>query len=381
LGLGRLDDARTHFDLAIAQSPEGRHAAGRGRRGRRPARRSQGSRAAAGEGPQARSGQCRRLVQSRLRWRARGTCWSAPCGCSARPWPSTRNTPTPPSAWARRCMSRARPKRRCHGSTRPSVWPRTIAEIVHVKALWPRSSRPRRRGPGGLPPGAAASARPRQCQSQPGHADGAQTPIRWSRWRCSTRSRPPRVPPDGYAVAAQVLHFAGENERALAYVDKALAAGLHVAEAMLTRATILSDAATSTAPRPSCTRFWRSRKDDAQAYYNRLAVIKRLEPKAERPLLRQARDDSAPASTRSAAYFALYHLYDQAGDHQRAFEMLAGQCAEGRVRPTSTLLARRPTAPGSRQPIRRSSSPSSAARLRPALGRCSSSACRARAPP
>lgn len=130
------------------------------------------------------------------------------------------------------------------------------------------------------------------------------------------------VSPDGYAVAAQVLHFAGENERALAYVDKALAAGLHVAEAMLTRATILSDIGDFDGAQAELHKVLEIRKDDAQAYY-KLAVIKRLEPKAERPLLRHARDDSAPASTRSAAYFALYHLSDRAGDHQRAFEMLA----------------------------------------------------------
>jgi tetratricopeptide (TPR) repeat protein len=57
------------------------------------------------------------------RWRAKGASWSAPCDCSARPSISTRNIPTPHSDWAKRSMSRARPKRRCPGSTRPPASP------------------------------------------------------------------------------------------------------------------------------------------------------------------------------------------------------------------------------------------------------------------
>ncbi|HUF44405.1 MAG TPA: sulfotransferase [Aestuariivirgaceae bacterium] len=132
----------------------------------------------------------------------------------------------------------------------------------------------------------------------------------------------PGVPPAGYAVAAQVLHYAAENERALAYVDKALGLGIHAAEVRLTRANILSDDGDFDAAEAELRKVLEIRKDDPQAHY-RLAVIRRLEPKAERALLRQAQDHTASASARSAACFALYHLADQAGDYRHAFVRLA----------------------------------------------------------
>jgi tetratricopeptide (TPR) repeat protein len=130
------------------------------------------------------------------------------------------------------------------------------------------------------------------------------------------------VPPAGYALAAQVLHFVGEDARALDYADKAIAAKLNAAEAMLTRANILSDAGDFDAAEADLRQVLEIKKDSSQAYY-RLAVIKRLDPKAERGLLRQAQDRTASASARAAAYFALYHLRDQAGDESQAFEMLS----------------------------------------------------------
>jgi tetratricopeptide (TPR) repeat protein len=130
------------------------------------------------------------------------------------------------------------------------------------------------------------------------------------------------VPPASYAIAAQVLHLAGENDRALTYVDRSLAAGLHVANAMLTRAAILSDAGDFDGAQAALHKVLEINRDNPQAYHH-LAVIKRLEPRAETALLRQVRDHEAPASLRSAACFALYHLCDQAGDYPRAFEMLA----------------------------------------------------------
>jgi tetratricopeptide (TPR) repeat protein len=116
--------------------------------------------------------------------------------------------------------------------------------------------------------------------------------------------------------------LAGEDERALAYVDRALAHGDNVAEARVTRAAILSDRGDFDGAEAELRKVLEIKKDSPQAYH-RLAVIRRLEPKAERALLRQAQDRKAPASARSAAGFALYQLYDQAGDHRRAFDMLS----------------------------------------------------------
>ncbi len=130
------------------------------------------------------------------------------------------------------------------------------------------------------------------------------------------------VPSAGYAVAAQVLHFAGEDERALAYVDKTLAAGINTAEARVTRATILSDAGDFDGAEAELRKVLEIRKDSAHAYH-RLAIIKRLDPKAERVLLRLALDQQASISARAAACFALYHLHERAGDDQSAFEMLS----------------------------------------------------------
>lgn len=129
------------------------------------------------------------------------------------------------------------------------------------------------------------------------------------------------VPPEGFALAAQVLHLAGEDDRALVYADKAVAMGLNTAEARVTRATILSDAGDFDTAEAELRKVLEIRKDSPQAHY-RLAVIKRLEPRAERGLLRQAQDRTLPATARAASYFALYHLHDQSGDHQRAFAML-----------------------------------------------------------
>jgi tetratricopeptide (TPR) repeat protein len=130
------------------------------------------------------------------------------------------------------------------------------------------------------------------------------------------------VPPAGYAVAAQVLHFAGENERALDYVEKSIAAGLNTAEAMLTRANVLSDAGDFESAASELHKVLEIKKDSPFAYY-RLALMKRLDARAERGLLRQTLDHTAPAPARSAAHFALYHLHEQAGDDARAFEMLS----------------------------------------------------------
>ena len=132
----------------------------------------------------------------------------------------------------------------------------------------------------------------------------------------------PGVPPAGFAVAAQVLHFAGAAMRALAYADKAVALKTNAAEAMVTRAGIFSDAGDFDAAEAELRKVLEIKKDSAQAYY-RLALIKRLDPSAERTLLRQAKDHNATAAARSAACFGLYHLLDQAGEAHRAFEMLA----------------------------------------------------------
>ena len=129
------------------------------------------------------------------------------------------------------------------------------------------------------------------------------------------------VPPDGYAVAARLLHFIGEDERALTYVRKARAGGNNV-HAMLTHADILSDAGDFDSAEAELLKVLEINKDDPQAYYA-LARLKRLGPKAERGLLRHVRDRSESAPGRSAAFFALYHLYDEAGDAPRAFEMLS----------------------------------------------------------
>lgn len=130
------------------------------------------------------------------------------------------------------------------------------------------------------------------------------------------------VPPAGYAIAAQVLHLGGESDRALAYVDKALAAGRHATEAMITRANLLIDAGDFDGAAAELAKVLELNKDSAWAYY-RLAVINRLDAKAERTLLRKAEDRSVSALTRSAACFALYHLYDRSGRYGPAFDMLA----------------------------------------------------------
>jgi tetratricopeptide (TPR) repeat protein len=129
------------------------------------------------------------------------------------------------------------------------------------------------------------------------------------------------VPPAGYAVAARLLHFIGEDERALAYVEKAIETGLNVAHAMLTHADILTDAGDFDSAEAELLKVLEINRDDPQACYA-LAQLKRLRPEAERGLLRYVRDPSASAPGRSAAHFALYHLYDQAGDTARAFDML-----------------------------------------------------------
>jgi tetratricopeptide (TPR) repeat protein len=134
------------------------------------------------------------------------------------------------------------------------------------------------------------------------------------------------VQPETFALAAQILHHAGEPDRALAYVDKALAAGLHPAEATTTRANVLIERGDFDGAEADLHKVLKLKKDSAWAY-NRLAAIRRLRPGAERPLLRQAQDGSAPALTRIAAFSALYHLYAQNGDHERAFEMLASSNA------------------------------------------------------
>ncbi|HUE46204.1 MAG TPA: sulfotransferase [Aestuariivirgaceae bacterium] len=130
------------------------------------------------------------------------------------------------------------------------------------------------------------------------------------------------VPPAGYAVAARLLHFIGEDERALAYVEKAMQTGGNNVHAMLTHADILSDAGDFDSAEAELRKVLEINKDDPQAYYG-LALLKRLGPKAERGLLRHVRDRSDSAPGRSAALFALYHLYDQAGDAPRAFDMLS----------------------------------------------------------
>ena len=130
------------------------------------------------------------------------------------------------------------------------------------------------------------------------------------------------VPPAGHALAAQILSLAGEDERALAYTEKALAHGANVAEARVTRAAILSDRGDFDAAEAELRKVLEAKKDSPQAYH-RLAIINRLEPGAERALLRQAQDRNAPASSRAAAGFALYQLYDRAGDHRRAFDILS----------------------------------------------------------
>lgn len=130
------------------------------------------------------------------------------------------------------------------------------------------------------------------------------------------------VPPAGFGLAARVLQFAGEHARALAYADKAVAAGLNAAEAMLTRASIFSDSGDFDAAEAELRKVLEIKQDAAEAFYQ-LALIKRLDPGAERALLRQAKDRTASASARAAACFALYHLLDRSGEDGRAFEMLA----------------------------------------------------------
>lgn len=130
------------------------------------------------------------------------------------------------------------------------------------------------------------------------------------------------VPPAGYAVAARLLHFIGEDERALAYVRKAMETGHGIAHARLTHADILSEAGDFDGAEAELHKVLEINKDDPQAYYA-LALMKRLGPQAERGLLRHLRDRSGSATGSSAARFALYHLYDQAGDAPRAFDMLS----------------------------------------------------------
>jgi tetratricopeptide (TPR) repeat protein len=195
------------------------------------------------------------------------------------------------------------------------------AEAVHVKALaLDHLGRA----------GEAAEAYRQVLRLQPGHVNASLNlavvtaqigdPLESLAWLEGVEGA--GVPPEGFAVAAQVLHFAGEAERALDYADKAIALDLNTPEARVTRATILSDAGDFDAAEAELRKVLETRKDSAQAHY-RLAVIKRLDPKAERGLLRQAQDRTLPATARAASYFALYHLHDQAGDHQRAFDMLA----------------------------------------------------------
>jgi tetratricopeptide (TPR) repeat protein len=134
------------------------------------------------------------------------------------------------------------------------------------------------------------------------------------------------VPPKTFALAARILHHAGEHDRALAYVDKALAAGVDLAEVTTTRANVLIAQGDFDGAEANLHKVLKLKKDSAWAYY-RLAFIKRLRPEAERPLLRRAQDGSASALTRIAAFSALYHLYAQSGDHERAFDMLASSNA------------------------------------------------------
>jgi tetratricopeptide (TPR) repeat protein len=130
------------------------------------------------------------------------------------------------------------------------------------------------------------------------------------------------VPQAGYAMAAHVLHFAGEDERAIAYADRSIAAGVNIAEARLARADILSDAGDFDGAEAELRKVLEIRRNSPQAWY-RLALIRRLDPKAERDLQKQAANRGASVTARAAACFALYHLYDETGDGQRAFEMLS----------------------------------------------------------
>ena len=198
----------------------------------------------------------------------------------------------------------------------------TDAEIVHVKALaldhLGRS-------------GAAIEAYREVLRLEPAHVNArlnlAQLTARNADPQESVAlidavEASPGVPPAGFAAAAQVLHFAGAATRALAYADKAVALKTNAAEAMLTRAGILSDAGDFDAAEAELRKVLELKKDSPLAYY-RLALIKRLDSRAERALLRQAKDHHAPAAARSAAHFALYHLLEQVGAAAPAFEMLA----------------------------------------------------------
>ncbi len=129
------------------------------------------------------------------------------------------------------------------------------------------------------------------------------------------------MPPEGYALAANVLHLAGQPQRAAAYVDKCLEAGFDIGPAIKTRANIAMDAGDFTSAEADLRRVVEIGYDTAWAYQS-LAVIRRLEPEAASRLQRLARDDSQPPSARAAVWFALYRLLDQAGDHDAAFNAL-----------------------------------------------------------
>jgi tetratricopeptide (TPR) repeat protein len=129
------------------------------------------------------------------------------------------------------------------------------------------------------------------------------------------------VPPEGYASVARVLHLVGEQERAAAYVEQSLAANVNVNEALMSRANIAIDDGDFARAEADLRRLLSDRKSAPWASY-RLAFIKRLEPEAADQLERWADDESLSSVLRAGACFALYSLLDEAGEYDRAFEVL-----------------------------------------------------------
>ncbi len=125
--------------------------------------------------------------------------------------------------------------------------------------------------------------------------------------------------PESFALAARVLHRAGELRRAMSYVDKSLEAKVNVNSALMTRANVARDLGQFAAAEADL----RKLIDHNPAWsYQQLGIISRLEPEAEARIKRLAGNTSASSDSRAQANFALYRLLDRTGHHEAAFAAL-----------------------------------------------------------
>lgn len=127
--------------------------------------------------------------------------------------------------------------------------------------------------------------------------------------------------PEHFTLIARVLNLVGDNEGALDFAQRAIAAGRGELEVANTQANIYIDFGDFDAAETALRTVLKLNPNSIHSYY-RLGVIKRLEQQAE-PLLRRAADDARlSVEDRANACFALFYLFDRAKQHEQAFEML-----------------------------------------------------------